>query len=73
MKFLKALIPKAFIERNNIGFVDPTESFKAEASKLETNGKRLYFVEDGHWNREGHQFVGEILASYISANYTSSF
>ncbi|MCI0613063.1 SGNH/GDSL hydrolase family protein, partial [bacterium] len=59
-------------KRNDIDFIDPTEAFKAEASKLEANGKRLYFNEDGHWNREGHQFVGEILAGYINANYLSS-
>ncbi|MGH7453914.1 MAG: alginate O-acetyltransferase AlgX-related protein, partial [bacterium] len=60
-------------KRNNIDFIDPTEPFKAEARKLAANGKRLYFNEDGHWNREGHKFVGEILARYISANYISSF
>lgn len=59
--------------KNNIDFIDPTASFKAEAGKLAANGKRLYFDKDGHWNREGHRLAGEILASYISAKYRSSF
>jgi len=56
-------------EINKIDFIEPTESFKTEAAKLGKNGKQLYFVEDGHWNREGHEFVGETLARYINSNY----
>lgn len=59
-------------ERNNIDFINPTEIFKAEAKKLKSKRKRLYFVEDRHWNIDGHKLVGEILAKYIASNYSGS-
>ncbi len=53
-------------KRNDIDFIDPTELFKARASELKKNKKRLYFFRDGHWNNYGHKLTGKILAEYIS-------
>jgi hypothetical protein len=35
--------------------------------EMERAGKELAIVNDGHWNREGNQIVGEWLASYFKA------
>jgi GDSL-like Lipase/Acylhydrolase family len=55
----------AICQRNRFDCIDPLETFRAEAERLRTVGKRLYFLQDGHWNADGHRLVGELLAPYI--------
>jgi len=51
--------------RQSIPFLSPTSEFRERAAQGET----LYFLQDGHWNREGHRLVAEILArSLISSS-----
>jgi hypothetical protein len=61
----------ALCRRNHFDCIDPLEEFRAEANRLRTLSKRLYFIQDGHWNAEGHRFVGELLAQSIGRTYTS--
>ena len=60
---------EAVCEKNKVDFFSPTYQMKTEAKKLVSKKQRLYFISDGHWNSTGHQFVGEILAEYVTANY----
>lgn len=59
----------AICQRNHIEGVFPLGAFRAEANKLRTAGKRLYFVTDDHWNADGHRCVGEMLARLIRDTY----
>jgi hypothetical protein len=61
----------AICRRNHFDCIDPLEVFRAEANRLRTVSKRLYFIQDGHWNADGHRFVGELLAQSIGRTYTS--
>jgi len=61
---------EAVCKRNNIDFINPTATFRAEANKIKIEGGRLYFIKDGHWNVNGHKFVGEILTKYFNTNYS---
>ena len=61
----------ALCQRNHLDCIDSLEAFRAEADKLRTVGKRLYFIRDAHWNADGHRFVGEMLAQYIGRAYAS--
>ena len=45
--------------------IDPTPQLRAEAARLEAKGEMLYFPVDGHWNAQGHRFMGELLARYV--------
>lgn len=60
---------EAICKRNNISFFNPTKLFMTEAGKLIEEGKRLYFVKDGHWNAIGNKFVGQILSQHVTINY----
>ena len=33
---------------------------------LRINGKKYYFEHDGHWNKQGHAFVANILKNTIA-------
>jgi hypothetical protein len=61
----------AICQRNHLDCIDSLEAFRAEAHRLRTVGKRLYFIQDAHWNADGHRFVGELLAQYIGRTYLS--
>jgi hypothetical protein len=63
---------QSICRENNIDLVDPTEQMRVEASKIAKEGRRLYFIIDGHWTSEGHKLVGELLAEYIITNYLDS-
>ncbi len=52
--------------KHNIDFMDPTEFLHTKAIQLAEEGKQLYFLKDGHWNENGHQYVGELLAQHIN-------
>ena len=56
---------ESFLERNGIGFLDLTPSFRREADVLGRDGKMLYFESDAHWNVYGHQLAGEVVADFI--------
>lgn len=47
--------------RQSIPLLSPTSRLRERAARGET----LYFLEDGHWNREGHRLVGEMLADSL--------
>jgi lysophospholipase L1-like esterase len=47
--------------------VDPTEEFRASASK--GGGSRLYYRYDWHWNAAGHALAARILARQIQAQW----
>ena len=47
--------------RQGIPLLSPTARLRERAAWAET----LYFLEDGHWNREGHRLVGEMLADSL--------
>jgi len=53
----------AFCRREDIAFLDLTESMRAAAAE----GRLLYAAEDSHWNAEGHRFVASLLADDWSA------
>src|SRR5919198_625695 len=59
----------AICQRNHLDCIDPVEAFRAEAGRLQTEEKRLYFTWDGHWTAYGHAFVGELIAQYIASTY----
>jgi hypothetical protein len=46
-----------------IAFLDLTPVLKEEARK----GAKLYFPNDGHWNKEGNRIVAEALQKFFSA------
>lgn len=54
-------------QRAGIACVVPVARFRAEAERLRSTGKRLYFSRDGHWNSDGHRLAGGILADYVRA------
>ncbi len=51
--------------RNGIDFLDPVPVFRRRAAALEAEGKRLYYGQDSHWNREGNRLVADLLAERI--------
>jgi lysophospholipase L1-like esterase len=51
--------------RLNIEFLNPIEHMRRSANTLARHGKRLHFEYDGHWNRNGHHLVGEMLAAHV--------
>lgn len=57
---------RTICKKNGIAFLDSSDAFSVKSEQLNIEGKRLYFKKDGHWNKNGHEFVGEILAQYIS-------
>lgn len=52
-----------FCAREDIRLILPTERFRQETSA----GKSLYYMQDGHWNAEGHRLAAELIAEYLSA------
>ncbi len=51
-----------YCETKKILCLDLTPSLKREASQ----GKRLYFPIDGHWNREGNRVVAEAIREFLA-------
>jgi hypothetical protein len=50
---------KAIFEKAGLGVMDPSDEMKRHG------GGALYFPKDGHWNDEGHRFIGRWLAPAI--------
>ncbi|MFH0763613.1 MAG: SGNH/GDSL hydrolase family protein [Candidatus Omnitrophota bacterium] len=55
-----AAILRNICSGNEINFLDLTDELR-----LQGKGRRLYYKWDGHWNKEGHKVVGQVLAEYI--------
>lgn len=49
----------------SIQCIDPTDAFIAAAESLRSNGERLYYRYDWHWNRNGHALGARILADAV--------
>jgi len=60
-----ALELESICNKHHIDFINPLNSFRAEAGKLKKKNERLYFFLDGHWNIHGHRLVADLLRSYI--------
>jgi hypothetical protein len=52
----------------SIQCLDPTDEFIQAASTLGKENQRLYYVDDPHWNANGHHLGAQILEEYILAN-----
>jgi hypothetical protein len=59
----------AICRRLGLDFVDLTPPLKAAAAQYAPEGKRVYYVRDGHWNALGHKIVGEFLADAVLFRY----
>ncbi len=53
-----------FCAREDVPLILPTDRFRQETSA----GKTLYYMQDGHWNPEGHRIAAELIAEYLSAH-----
>ncbi len=53
-------------KRNGIDFINPTDLFRARSKELHKSGKLMYHPIDKHWNVEGNEFAGKLLADYIT-------
>jgi len=53
------------LARLEIEFLNPLKRFRQRSKDLPSDGDRLYFKGDGHWNRNGHRLAGEMLAEAI--------
>lgn len=60
-----AVVLDSICQRAGIACVNPVARFRAEAERLRSAGKRLYFSRDAHWNSDGHRLAGGILADYL--------
>ena len=54
-------------QTHRIECVDPTARFRTEAKTKRSEGERLYWDIDVHWNAHGHRFAAQILADHIRA------
>ncbi|MDA0205375.1 MAG: GDSL-type esterase/lipase family protein [Acidobacteria bacterium] len=52
-----------FCAREDVPLILPTERFRQETAA----GKTLYYMQDGHWNPEGHRLAAELIAEYLSS------
>lgn len=50
-------------KKNEIPFFDPTAQFKSSAAA--DTSRNLYFEFDWHWNKYGHELVGQLLAERV--------
>lgn len=55
----------AICKENGIPFVNPQDDFLRKSEEFKSQGKRLYFRYDGHWNKDGHALVADVLYSYV--------
>lgn len=63
------VILEKICKKNNIDYLNPAELFIKKMSRMQKDKGMLYIARDGHWNVEGHKFVGEILTDYIKNHY----
>lgn len=54
-----------------IPYIDPTATFVQTANRFAGRGERLYYRYDWHWNANGHQLAGEILATRVRSVLTA--
>lgn len=59
-------LPQKYIQefagRHGIAYLDLLEPF---SDYVRQTGKDLYYLEDGHWNNEGHRVGGQWVASFL--------
>ena len=53
---------KEMLTKEKIPYLDLLPEFRKST-------ERLYFKNDGHWNRNGHQLAADLLAKWIEENY----
>lgn len=58
-------------QENEIPVINPIDDFRVRARTLARTGQHLYFEKDGHWNENGHQLTGELLARAIRAQLST--
>jgi len=63
---------QSLCRKHNIDCIEPTNLFSIQARKLKKERKMLYFLRDCHWNIEGNDFTGKLLATYITSKYLSN-
>lgn len=54
--------------RRGLTCIEPMDQFLRAAQVLGTNGERLYYEFDWHWNANGHRLAAEILAAHVLAD-----
>jgi lysophospholipase L1-like esterase len=54
--------------RRELTCLEPLDQFMRAARSLATDGERLYYQHDWHWNANGHRLAAEILAAHVLAN-----
>ena len=59
-KYIQKSVRKWLRERK-IEFIDPTDEF----IRYEKGGIKCYYKQDGHWNKEGHKLVADIIFRYL--------
>lgn len=62
----------ALCKRQGFSCINPVKLFKAREREIKKTGSRLYLAKDPHWTVKGNEYVGEILATYISSNFIES-
>lgn len=56
----------AWAQEHNLPFLDLTSALRAAAA----DGRLVYFLDDGHWNGEGHAVAAEQIAQWLrTANW----
>lgn len=50
-----------FCAREDVPLILPIERFRQETAAGET----LYYMQDGHWNPEGHRVAAELIAEFL--------
>jgi hypothetical protein len=55
----------SILERLQIEYINPLERMRQHKNDPARRADHLFFLIDGHWNREGNRLAGEILADHI--------
>ena len=58
-------------QKNAIDYFNLIKPLQKEALWYESQGKRLYYSRDPHWNTLGHKVVGKYLANFIKVHYVT--
>lgn len=59
---------EAWCRQRGIEVVNPIDKFQ----QLESQGQRLYYEKDGHWNPAGHAAAAQVLADYLGPDPTAA-
>lgn len=64
-------VTRNFLEickNGSIQCIDPTDRFIQAANTLAKDNQRLYYLDDAHWNPNGHRLGAQVLDEYILSN-----